>query len=189
MNSKNIQKGFSLFVVLIVMLVIAFLVVAGIQSYNTEMRISSNDLDRKTTMAFAENALKAGENSIVNFTSATTFVPDCTNGLCIPAGGVANKPASLATERFNIPNNYRVGSCTDANCQIAAWERADIWSGGSTRSIAVNNTGASTSPRYIVEYLNVDTAGSYYFRVTARAWGDNPNTIVTLQSYVEATFQ
>ena len=35
------QGGFALFIVLIMMIVIAFLVVAATQSYNTEMRIGS----------------------------------------------------------------------------------------------------------------------------------------------------
>ena len=45
------QGGFALFIVLIMMIVIAFLVVAATQSYNTEMRIGSNDADRKMAMA------------------------------------------------------------------------------------------------------------------------------------------
>ena len=60
------QRGFSLFIVLIVMLVIAFMVVAGIQSMNTEMRISSNDADRKLAMSLAETALRTGEKNVGN---------------------------------------------------------------------------------------------------------------------------
>ena len=56
-------------------------------------------------------------------------------------------------------------------------------------SIAVEVTGDyANRPRYIIEYLNMDSAGFYYFRVTARAWGKNPNTVVTVQSYVQATY-
>ena len=54
------QGGFALFIVLIMMIVIAFLVVAATQSYNTEMRIGSNDADRKMAMATAEAALRQG---------------------------------------------------------------------------------------------------------------------------------
>ena len=57
-------QGFALFVVLVMMIVIAFLVVAAVQSYNTEMRISSNDSDRKTAMQLAEAALRAGEAKV-----------------------------------------------------------------------------------------------------------------------------
>ena len=57
-------QGFALFVVLVMMIVIAFLVVAAVQSYNTEMRISSNDSDRKMAMQLAESALRQGEAQI-----------------------------------------------------------------------------------------------------------------------------
>ena len=47
------------------MLVIALIVVASMQSTNTEMRISSNDADRKYAFSLAEQALRNGEQRIV----------------------------------------------------------------------------------------------------------------------------
>lgn len=38
-------------------------------------------------------------------------------------------------------------------------------------------------PRYIIEYLGVKN-GQNVYRVTAKAWGKNANTVVVLQSYV-----
>ena len=185
------QRGFSLFIVLIVMLVIAFMVVAGIQSMNTEMRISSNDADRKLAMSLAETALRTGEKNVGNLGPDARFDVNCTNGLCIPAGGVAPKPATVASESFNITNAQRLGACTGI-CSIPAWERAvndnEIFANNGN-AIAVAVTGDyANRPRYIIEYLNMDSAGFYYFRVTARAWGKNPNTVVTVQSYVQATY-
>ena len=46
-QSKSNQQGFALFIVLMMMVAIALLVVAAMQSYNTEQRISTNDADRK----------------------------------------------------------------------------------------------------------------------------------------------
>ena len=44
------QRGFSLPVVMVMMLVLAVMVLAAAQSFNTESRISSNDADRKMAM-------------------------------------------------------------------------------------------------------------------------------------------
>ena len=38
-------------------------------------------------------------------------------------------------------------------------------------------------PRYIIEYLGEENSRNIY-RVTAKAWGKNSNTVVILQSYV-----
>lgn len=185
MHYSTAQRGFSLFIVLIVMLVIAFMVVAGVQSMNTEMRISSNDADRKLAMSVAETALRAGEESITTYTNATPFDVACTGGRCVPAGGVAPSPVGV-TEKLTIMPNQRLGNCDD--CDKAAWERAGIFdAGGNSVEVAVTGDYAR-NPRYIVEYLNVSPQNRYYFRVTARAWGKSPNTVVTVQSYVAASY-
>ena len=52
------QQGFTLYMVLILMAVIAILVLAGSQLLNTEMRLSTNDADRKYAFGLAEDALR-----------------------------------------------------------------------------------------------------------------------------------
>ena len=98
MKSQDNVKGFSLPIVMIMMLALAILVLAATQLFNTESRLSSNDADRKMTMQIAEAALRQGEQAIVD--------------------------------------------------------------------------------QDLVEQI--------VYRVTARAWGENTNTVVTLQSYVAA---
>lgn len=179
-----------MFIVLIVMLVIAFLVIAGTQSINTEMRMSSNDADRKYALSIAETALRSGENQLSTLAQGTQFNIDCDNGLCVPAGGVA-QPGS-GNERFSVAANERIGNCTTNGCNTIAWERVDagdnILNSGN-KSIEVMASDASANPRYIIEYLNKDSQDRYFFRVTARAWGKNDNTVVTVQSYVEVSYQ
>lgn len=171
------------------MLVIAFLVIASTQSTNTEMRISSNDADRKYALSLAETALRTGENQLGSLAQNTLFTTTCDNGLCVPAGGVAQP--GLGGERFQVAVNQRVGNCTATDCNTIAWERTDggnnILDGGS-KSIEVAASDAAQKPRYIIEYLNKDSDDRYFFRVTARAWGKNDNTVVTIQSYVEASY-
>lgn len=192
MNARKAQGGFSLFIVLIVMVVIAFMVVAGVQSINTEMRISSNDADRKMAMSVAETALRAGEKKVSELVDADRFSVDCTNGLCIPAGGVADPPppSSGVVEKFGIADNQRVGACV--GCGVPAWKREGVFpedNNNREKSEPVEVSGEyAFKPRYIIEYLNVNKEDEYFFRVTARAWGKNPNTVVTIQSYVQANY-
>ena len=61
---KSVQKGFSLFFVMILMLVIAFIVIMTSQSSLTEMRSSTNEADRKFALSLAENGLRKGEFAI-----------------------------------------------------------------------------------------------------------------------------
>ena len=109
------QQGFTLYMVLILMAVIAILVLAGSQLLNTEMRLSTNDADRKYAFGLAEDALRNGEQytyseihkkkvlddasikaAIANGSSQASdffgvvgaskiFEDGCPNGLCAPS--------------------------------------------------------------------------------------------------------
>ena len=57
MKNRYNQGGFSLFIVMVIMLVIALLVIATSQSSNTEMRMSTNEADRKYAVSLAEQGL------------------------------------------------------------------------------------------------------------------------------------
>ena len=196
------QGGFALFIVLIMMIVIAFLVVAATQSYNTEMRIGSNDADRKMAMATAEAALRQGEGDISTLKDPT-FASNCAGGLCAaaasaaPASNCADGLCAAAASTAPSPNPIKdtpQGTITvtiaGKDSAIAAWERTSCTNGSclenSGRTFAV--PGAAKAPRYIIEFINHTAAtNTSIYRVTARAWGKNANTVVTVQSYVQAS--
>ena len=183
---KSVQKGFSLFFVMILMLVIAFIVIMTSQSSLTEMRSSTNEADRKFALSLAENGLREGEFAIKAAfdakPTATTFTADCKNGWCLPA-----KDSYSSNQSHDIP----------------AWERCAANTSKQASSCVgktVLDAGCDTSARckksndgktyYIVEYLgsrmdNVKAQQVDNFRVTSRARGNNDDTVVTLQSYVE----
>jgi len=161
MKSQDNVKGFSLPVVMIMMLVLAIMVLAATQLFNTESRLSSNDADRKMTMQIAEATLRQGEQAIVDqdlvgLDKKAQFTSNCNNGLCLPS-----------------------------RSQQAVWE------GGSKSLLEekgkeyVTDTAVHQKPRYVIEWISDDSEQIVY-RVTARAWGENANTVVTLQSYVAA---
>ena len=128
------------------MLVIALLVIVTSQSANTELRISSNEADRKYAMSLAENGLNAAEEKInelangiaaasasaasasatstgsSNKNKSVVFTANCKNGLCLPAEG------TFETKDSEKPFEFGSGKAT-----IAAWERcADNPSNSST---------------------------------------------------------
>ena len=187
------QGGFALFIVLIMMIVIAFLVVAATQSYNTEMRIGSNDADRKMAMATAEAALRQGEGDISTLKDPT-FASNCAGGLCAAAADKAPTPNTIKdTPKGTITikdTPQGTITITGEGSAIAAWERTSCTNGSclenSGRTFAV--PGAAKAPRYIIEFINHTAAtNTSIYRVTARAWGKNANTVVTVQSYVQAS--
>lgn len=171
------QRGFTLVMVMAIMMILALLVIAGAQSSNTEMRISANDADRKEAFALAEEALRIGEQAAAGFSLTASgdenkaanllkadFKYECTQGKCLPADGTGS-----------------------AEAKKAAWERSKVFTGDLTNSIAASEVvGGFRPPRYIVEYLGDNDTDGRVFRVTARAWGKNENTVVTLQSYIAA---
>ena len=189
------QGGFALFIVLIMMIVIAFLVVAATQSYNTEMRIGSNDADRKMAMATAEAALRQGEGDISTLKDPT-FASNCAGGLCAAAADKAPTPNTIKdTPQGTItikdtPQGTITVTIAGKDSAIAAWERTSCTNGSclenSGRTFAV--PGAAKAPRYIIEFINHTAAtNTSIYRVTARAWGKNANTVVTVQSYVQVS--
>lgn len=193
----NKQQGFSLFLVMILMLVIAMLVIITNQSSLTEMRSSSNEADRKVALSRAEDGLRTAENDILGFeseykkTPATIvkFTDDCKSGLCQPAKGSFKSTNVKKPFAFNgSPNSgveawYRCGPQSKKpiteNCKDEAGQT--VLDSDNTSIKIDKNTN------YIIEYLGIDESNKEIFRITAKARGDNENTNVLLQSYVELT--
>lgn len=186
---KHKQSGFSLFMVMIIMLVIALLVVVTSQLSSTEMRISTNEADRKFATSLAENGLREAENLIGQFPeqikkngSVFTFKSDCSNGLCAAAEDVAQPAAD---------SGYKIDKGSDTNSTTVAWKRTfngkSVFDAANKHKKAINPT-YDKNVTYIIEYLGerqVNSRTARYFRVTSRAKGQNENTVVTLQSHVE----
>ncbi|HGM0375890.1 TPA: PilX N-terminal domain-containing pilus assembly protein [Neisseria gonorrhoeae] len=181
------QRGFALFIVLMVMIVVAFLVVTAAQSYNTEQRISANESDRKLALSLAEAALREGEFQVLNLEytadSKVTFSENCGKGLC-----------TAVNVRTNNANEESFGNIVvQSTPTVEAVKRScPAKSGKNSTGLCIDNQGVeykkgtasvSKMPRYIIEYLGVKN-GQNVYRVTAKAWGKNANTVVVLQSYV-----
>ncbi|EMS2373909.1 PilX N-terminal domain-containing pilus assembly protein [Neisseria gonorrhoeae] len=181
------QRGSALFIVLMVMIVVAFLVVTAAQSYNTEQRISANESDRKLALSLAEAALREGEFQVLDLEytadSKVTFSENCEKGLC-----------TAVNVRTNNANEESFGNIVvQGTPTVEAVKRScPAKSGKNSTGLCIDNQGVeykkrtasvSKMPRYIIEYLGVKN-GQNVYRVTAKARGKNANTVVVLQSYV-----
>ncbi|EMS1665438.1 pilus assembly protein [Neisseria gonorrhoeae] len=181
------QRGSALFIVLMVMIVVAFLVVTAAQSYNTEQRISANESDRKLALSLAEAALREGEFQVLDLEytadSKVTFSENCENGLCT-AVNVRTNDANEETFDNIVVKGKPTVEAVKRPCPAK--------SGKNSTGLCIDNQGVeyekgtgnvSKMPRYIIEYLGEKNNQNIY-RVTAKAWGKNANTVVVLQSYV-----
>lgn len=178
------QRGFALFIVLMVMIVVAFLVVTAAQSYNTEQRISANESDRKLALSLAEAALREGELQVLDLEydtdSKVTFSENCEKGLCTAVNVRTNNTGNEeAFDNIVVQGKPTVEavkrSCTAKSTGLCIDKKGMEYKKG--------KGSVSKSPRYIIEYLGVKN-GENVYRVTAKAWGKNVNTVVVLQSYV-----
>ncbi|HFB7147303.1 TPA: PilX N-terminal domain-containing pilus assembly protein [Neisseria gonorrhoeae] len=182
------QRGFALFIVLMVMIVVAFLVVTAAQSYNTEQRISANESDRKLALSLAEAALREGEFQVLDLEyaadSKVTFSENCEKGLCTAVNVRTNNNGSEEAFGNIVVQGKPAVEAVKRSCPAK--------SGKNFTGLCIDNkgmeynkgaAGVSKMPRYIIEYLGVKN-GQNVYRVTAKAWGKNANTVVVLQSYV-----
>lgn len=214
---KTRNNGFSLFMVMIIMLVIALLVMITAQSSNTETRMSANEADRKFAISLADTGLRQAENtirSIVDKGKTVTFKDDCTDGLCAPQK-VNELPENVNVNGLfkydkdpdtidSSGNVTKKGAMHSGLIDIPAWERCaddpkkrcDIGKTVIDKACETTKTCKYSSDdkrvHYIIEYLGDKkdkSRGSVsyhdYFRVTSRAYGNNKDTIVTLQSYLD----
>ncbi|EOG0881659.1 PilX N-terminal domain-containing pilus assembly protein [Neisseria gonorrhoeae] len=186
------QRGSALFIVLMVMIVVAFLVVTAAQSYNTEQRISANESDRKLALSLAEAALREGEFQVLDLEyaadSKVTFSENCEKGLCTAVNVRTNDNGNEEAFGNIVVQGKPTVEAVKRPCPAKSGKK----SGKNSTGLCIDNQGVeykkgtgnvSKMPRYIIEYLGVKN-GQNVYRVTAKAWGKNANTVVVLQSYV-----
>lgn len=173
--SRRTQRGISLVVVLLFLVMLSILGTTAIQTSSLEEKMTGNERDRQIAFEAAEAALRDAEREIfLSLNPNSPFDSACDNGLCTPS-----------------------------TTAVPQWDGVDWMSatprqyGAFTGAGAYPVTGLARTPRYIIEILprmaasagnsaglgarSSTTAGTPY-RVTAVGWGRRPTTQVTLQS-------
>lgn len=206
------QGGASLVVSMVFILVLAFLGLAAMRNSTLQERMANNMRDRNIALQAAELALRDAERDLAALKAdGTTFCAAGTTvgtTSCRPAGERATTLANRADFWVWGPamTPYWTPSCNHGQCYdnsaagVPVWdETAANWSPqpgstGTKSTIAYGTyTGATAlttvpiQPRYIIEaFTEFDPYGTgskrMTFRITARAVGQNPNTVVVLQS-------
>jgi type IV pilus assembly protein PilX len=178
------QRGLSLVTTLVLMLATLGLGVAVMSVGAMEERLIANTKDRDLALQAAEAALRDGEQDVAtNVSSSTAFSDTCANGLCTPpsqrdtVGSLGSSPVDDAQLGFD----WSVGANVRTYGQYTG---------------AAAFPGVAQQPRYVIEkfsYLGTPagesvvlgaepTAPGVGYRITARAVGARPETVIVLQS-------
>ena len=170
-QSASRQRGVALITGLIFLVVLTLLGITAARMSSLEERMSGNMRDRSLAMQAAEMTLRDAELDIRNsgrVSGITNFVAACTNGLCY--NGIQGNASGTD---WNVTPVWSLVSMTAA---------PSVAYGANTA--ATNIGGLSAQPRYLIEGMRKTLPGgeeSFYYRITARAQGANPNTVVWLQ--------
>lgn len=166
------QRGVSLFVGLMVLLVLSLLALAIIQVVTMQERMARNLRDQSIAFQAAEAALRAGEAQV--------------------ASGAASGDPFLFS-RFTTTCAGVAGNCLPSTTTIPVWSTPNRWLVGSLSSVAVPTTAFTVpagviQPRYIIELIsgkpvNDPSLGctAALFRISSQGFGQN-NAQVNLQS-------
>lgn len=177
------QSGFALFLVLIMMIVIAFLVVATIQSTSMDTRTSANDSDHQFALQNAQTGIIAAEEFIGTWPAENKkkqFTCECKDGLC----AANNINPEMADSKLAT-----VEKCDKLQ---EVWKRKNVFNDSDNDPSIVfpaKGVNSEVKYRYVIEYLGPDKAagtGIYLFRITAKGWGRNASTTSMVEENVQA---
>jgi len=159
---KREQKGFSLVIVLIFLLILLMIGIAGMQNASLQERMGAFSRDRAVALQAGEIALRRAEGSVAT-ASVFDFVSDCTLGRC-------------ATGSAPDPYSYTWPASPTKSIQLAR--------------TAANGLGPDLAkdPQYFIEMSGVAKCSGCsggiapVFRSSVHATGNNAQTQVLLQS-------
>jgi len=178
------QRGLSLVTTMVLMMATLGLGVAVMGVNAMEERMIANTKDRDLALQAAEAALRDAEQDVAsNISPATAFNDTCTSGLCTPPSQRDNLGAlaSLPVDDSRLGFDWTV----DANVR-----RYGQFTG------SADFPSVAAQPRYVIEKFSFlgtpagesvvlgsePTAPGVGYRITARAVGARPETVVVLQS-------
>jgi type IV pilus assembly protein PilX len=193
--SAGKQKGVTLIVSLVILLIMTIIGLQGISSTTLEERMARNYRDSQLSFQAAETALRDAEE-LVNTTSFVmgNYSSTCVNGLCF--NGTAPGTCPAANPGGIVSGNTLI----DPSYTQAHWlNPAVMGTAGNYIVYSGTITGVFAQPRYIIEfrcYVQADPAASApdaatygltnewaeMYRITALGFGASDNSRTMLQS-------
>lgn len=158
------QHGAALITGLIFLVVLTMMGITAARMSMLEERMAGNLRDRALAMQAAEYTLRDAEQDILKsgrISGISNFVAACTDGLC-----------------YNGPNGFPKPVWNTVSMTAAP----SVTHGSFTGAQAIPLVSAQ--PRYLIEGMRKILPGggeTFVYRITVRAQGMNPNTVVWLQ--------
>lgn len=168
------ETGMALITGLIFLVVLTMIGITAAKMAGLEVRMSGNQRDRSLAMQAAEMALRDAERDILKvrtLSGLTGFLADC---------GAATAPSSSDGLCYNGPAGYASPIWTTASMTAAPSVAYHHITSADANPIPL----VSTQPRYLIEGIRKTPPGgdqTFYYRITVRAQGAYPNTVVWLQ--------
>ena len=195
-TSRKSQSGVVLVISLIMLILLTIIGVSGLQNAGLEEKMAGNMRDKNLAFQAAESALRDAEADIYNaaknplprISGVSDFTNDCgastpntaDDGLCYSFPAADYVGANVAPLSTNQPPTWPTTNMMKAAPSVPY--------GMFTGAKPIDPDRLSAQPRYIIQALigmgrfcNSRT-GKYCYRITVRAQGANPNTVVWMQS-------
>lgn len=198
-SSNARQGGFALIAGLVVLVLLTLIMLAALRMASLEERMAGNLKNQNIAFQAAESALREAEMLIHNSASTIDLDGDGTNE------GNPFNPMDLYTGPFQEVDDPVCVSglcqrskmvCVDDECSMAELNSNHIRTldDDEVRTANLDIPGIE-EPQYVIEIVDIPSAGNgstderrryVTFRITARAWGEDPNSLVQLQSTYRA---
>jgi type IV pilus assembly protein PilX len=188
------QRGMSLITTLLFMVAALMLGVSVLSVNVMQERTIGNTKDRDLALQAAEAALRDAEIDLAARAGTLTFSEDCALGLCVPPAQRVTSPVSRSIEQdvdWSWPSGATIATI-HANRKYRVYGQFT----GGAKFPGIKDTD-DAQPRYVIEKVGnlgapvgegmglgkaaANPTGTGY-RITARAVGSRPETLVILQS-------
>ena len=213
---QNRQKGATLFVTVILVLVLSIVALAVYQQASFDERNARAQADRQLATQAAEIALRDAEydlqcqqfttgstgqptvvacerdkrviNSVANSSTADALTGNLCRSTCVPGSRLKIDRLLLGFDATGTNGLWAGLTDTPGGTQNPKpWLSRQNWATTSNSSVQLGRyTGSqvipivSQQPRYLIEGF-IDSDKNLLFRITAKGWGRNNTTEVTLQ--------
>ncbi|MFT4247799.1 MAG: PilX N-terminal domain-containing pilus assembly protein [Pseudomonas sp.] len=170
-KARACQRGASLIVALLLLLLMALLGLAVLRNTTLEERMSANQLDRSFQFQAAESALREAEALIY---AGSVTVPDsgCSSGVCAA-------PASGSSDRWLSESDWATASGTGNKDSAITTEYLIEYMGDGAHGpncSTSKSTSSSSDPN----------CSMLRYRVTARSQGDGRASVMLQSNYLTA---
>lgn len=161
LHPKARQRGATLLIALVMLVVMTLLGLASIRSTSMQERMGANLYDRSLAFQAVESALREAEARITINTAVTNSA-----GLYCPPNGVPPScaaPGPSATESATESETPSASTTTYIERwkdPATTWASATTWWGSVDDDMKARLGGTSRQPQYIIEYMGMSEDGT-----------------------------